>query len=190
MSDIGPRPEILPDLLAPGLRLVVCGSAVGDRSAKAGAYYAGPGNRFWTMLNHVGLTPRILLPSEFPTLLAHGIGLTDIVKTRSGADSILRAQDFDRAGLLRLIQLHQPVILVFNGKRAAAAFFRERPEYGYQRGRDVGTTRIHVAPSTSGAARAFWDESIWRGVAQEVLRQVRDQGSTSDMIAPSSDSGR
>ncbi len=39
--------DILPDVLAPGLALVVCGSAAGTVSARVGAYYAGPGNRFW-----------------------------------------------------------------------------------------------------------------------------------------------
>jgi TDG/mug DNA glycosylase family protein len=160
--------DILPDLLAPGLRLVVCGSAAGDRSAAAGAYYAGPGNRFWAMLHTVGLTPKIFLPAEFPRLIDYGIGLTDIVKTRSGADSVLRMRDFDREGLLARIQRHQPAVLVFNGKRAAAAYLADRVDYGYQAGRDVGSTKIHVAPSTSGAARRFWNEDIWREIASAV----------------------
>ena len=33
---------ILPDVLAPGLRVVFCGTAPGTASARAGAYYAGP----------------------------------------------------------------------------------------------------------------------------------------------------
>ncbi len=39
-------PPVLPDLLAPGLALVFCGSAVGAVSARLGASYAGPGNKF------------------------------------------------------------------------------------------------------------------------------------------------
>jgi TDG/mug DNA glycosylase family protein len=161
-------PDILPDLLAPGLRLVVCGSAAGDRSAAAGAYYAGPGNRFWSMLHTVGLTPKLLPPAEFPRLIDYGIGLTDIVKTRSGADCVLRMRDFDRDGLLARIRRHQPAILVFNGKRAAATYLAAKVHYGYQPGCDVGATQIHVAPSTSGAARGFWDEEVWRDIARAV----------------------
>jgi hypothetical protein len=41
---------VLPDLLAPGLRLVVCGSAAGVRSAQLGQYYAGRGNKLWRTL--------------------------------------------------------------------------------------------------------------------------------------------
>jgi TDG/mug DNA glycosylase family protein len=176
---------VLPDLLAPGLRLVVCGSAVGARSALLGAYYAGPGNRFWRTLAQVGLTPVELRPDQFPALLSHGIGLTDIVKLRSGADSMLRAGDFDPAGLRARIERWQPGVLAFNGKRAAAAFFGHAVAYGYQAARDIGATRIHVAPSTSGAARGFWDEAPWR----EVARAAAYQGSTTDSTAASSDKG-
>jgi double-stranded uracil-DNA glycosylase len=55
-------PDILPDLLADGLDLVICGTAAGAVSAARGAYYAGPGNRFWATLADTGLTPRRSCP--------------------------------------------------------------------------------------------------------------------------------
>src|SRR3546814_13773735 len=59
MIDATPsRAPVLPDVLAPGLRLVFCGSAAGRKSAELGAYYAGPGNKFWPTLYEIGLTPR------------------------------------------------------------------------------------------------------------------------------------
>jgi TDG/mug DNA glycosylase family protein len=154
--------------LAPGLNLVVCGSAAGTRSAELGAYYAGPGNQFWGMLHRVGLTPRVLKPAEFREVIAYAIGLTDIAKKSLGADSSLRRGDSDPAGLRRKIEIFQPKILVFNGKRAASAFLDGSVAYGSQPGRDIGVTRIYVAPSTSGAARGFWDEGLWRLVAEAV----------------------
>ena len=72
----------LPDVLRPGLRLVICGSAAGAVSAARGAYYAGPGNKFWPILAEVGLTPRLLRPDEFATLPAFGIGLTTWPRAR------------------------------------------------------------------------------------------------------------
>ena len=158
----------MPDLLAPGLKLVVCGSAAGTRSAELGAYYAGPGNQFWGMLHRVGLTPRLMRPAEFHDVIAYAIGLTDIVKKGFGADSGLRRGDSDPGGLRGKIEIHQPKILAFNGKRAAASFLGGPVAYGYQPGRDIGATRIYVAPSTSGAARGFWDESFWHLVAEAV----------------------
>lgn len=158
--------DILPDLMRPGLRLVICGSAAGLKSAERGAYYAGPGNRFWTMLFRTGLTPRILQPSDFPRLHDYEIGLTDIAKKNFGADSSLTRKDFDPARLKCSILAHQPRILAFNGKRAAAAYFGGKVAYGYQAGAEIGLTRIYVGPSTSGAARRFWDEEIWQQIAE------------------------
>jgi TDG/mug DNA glycosylase family protein len=189
--------DILPDILAPGLKLVVCGSAAGTRSAQAGAYYAGPGNQFWGMLHRTGLTPTLLQPREFHRVIDHGIGLTDIVKSTFGSDLQLRAADFDSAGLRVRIETHQPSILAFNGKRAASAFFGRPVVYGYQHGQDIGRTQIHVGPSTSGAARKFWDEALWEQIAAVVSAtqpnacgQPSAYGSTTARIAANRDSGR
>ena len=88
---------ILPDLLQPGLKVVFCGSAVGDRSAQRQAYYAGPGNRFWDILAETGLTPYRFTPEQYSSLLEYRIGLTDLVKSRSGQAVHLSAGDFDVA---------------------------------------------------------------------------------------------
>jgi G:T/U-mismatch repair DNA glycosylase len=69
--------------VAPGLRVVFCGTAPGAASARAGAYYAGPGNRFWLTLREVSLTPVLLHPAEFARLPEFGIGLTDASMTAS-----------------------------------------------------------------------------------------------------------
>src|ERR1700710_1081930 len=90
---------VLPDVLAPGLRVVFCGYAPGTASARAGAYYAGPGNRFWLTLHEVGLTPHLLPPAEFARLPEFGIGLTDISKTASGSDAEVGSRGVDRKRL-------------------------------------------------------------------------------------------
>ena len=71
---------VLPDLIEPGLTTLFCGSAASSASARAGAYYAGPGNRFWPTLSETGLTPRQFSPKEFRELAKHGLGLTDLGK--------------------------------------------------------------------------------------------------------------
>ena len=118
-------PHVLPDLLRPGLRVVICGSAAGAVSAARGAYYAGPGNKFWRILAEVGLTPRRLDPGEFREVLNFGIGLTDLVKTHSGSDAVLPREANDVAGLIARIRSVRPRLIAFNGKRAAAAFYRQ-----------------------------------------------------------------
>ena len=157
---------VLPDVLGSGLSIVFCGSAAGAASALAGAYYAGPGNRFWPTLYRVGLTPRILAPAEFHTVRRYGIGLTDLCKTELGADSGLSGEADDTAALAAKIARYRPAVLAFNGKRAARVFLDNATiDYGEQP-RRIGETAIHVLPSTSGAARRWWDEAFWRKVAE------------------------
>ena len=73
--------DVLPDVLEVGLALVFCGTAASPVSARAGAYYANPGNVFWRALWTAGITPRLYHPSEFRSLLDLKIGLTDLVKS-------------------------------------------------------------------------------------------------------------
>ena len=113
---------VLPDLLAPGLTTVLCGSAAGAVSARVGAPYAGSGNKFWPMLAVTGLTPRRLAPQEFRLLVRYGIGLTDLNTTEFGADSDLSPAADDPAALLSKVEAHRPRILAFTAKRPARVF--------------------------------------------------------------------
>lgn len=72
--------SVLPDYLAPGLRVVFCGTAVGETSAKRGHYYAGPGNEFWPLLYESGLVSEPLTPQDDARIVEFGIGLTDLAK--------------------------------------------------------------------------------------------------------------
>src|SRR4051812_36606150 len=94
-----PEADILPDVLRPGLRLVLCGSAPGRASAARAAYYAGPGNKFWDVLHRTRLTPRRFAREEFGQGLELDIGLTNPGTTASGADAEIPAAAFDSATL-------------------------------------------------------------------------------------------
>lgn len=158
-----PEPK-LPDVLRPGLNIVFCGSAAGAASARAGAYYAGPGNKFWDVLHRTDLTPRRLAPTEFRTLPDYGIGLTDMAKHYVGADAGIRRAHDDPAALQAKIARFQPALLAFNGKRAAKAFVGGDVDYG-RLDLTLGTVALFVLPSTSGAAARYWDEDPWHAVA-------------------------
>jgi TDG/mug DNA glycosylase family protein len=161
---VSAEPHILPDVLAPGMRVVFCGTAAGTASARAGAYYAGPGNRFWITVHEVGLTPTLLLPAEFARLSEFGIGLTDISKTASGSDAEVGGRGFDRKRLTAAIAGVAPGHLAFNGKNAARAALGRPVVYGVQP-ETIGGASVWVLPSTSGAARGFWDVGPWRELA-------------------------
>ena len=157
----------LDDLLRPGLDLVVCGTAASSVSAERGQYYAGPGNRFWAVLQETGLTPCLLQPSEFRSLLQYGIGLTDVVKDQAGMDIDI---DFPGYGaeLEHRLKPYSPHFLCFNGKRAASeALGRKQVTYGMQSDR-FGVTSLFVAPSTSAAARRWWNNQLWQQLADFV----------------------
>jgi double-stranded uracil-DNA glycosylase len=158
---------VLRDLLEPGMKVVFCGTAVGPESAKRQAYYAGPGNRFWETLHRIGLVPRRLEPAEWRRLRDFGIGLTDLAKEKFGIDEGLAWDDFDAAALRDKVERFAPTALAFNGKKAAQIFYEGKVAYGEQP-ESVGSTRVFVLPSTSAAARAYWDESHWQALADFV----------------------
>ena len=159
---------ILPDVLVPGLRVVFCGYAPGTASARAGAYYAGPGNRFWFTLHEFGLTPLLLRPAEFARLPDFGIGLTDVSKTASGSDREVGRRGVDPARLAAAIEAASPAHLAFNGKNAARAALGRKVDYGPQP-EQIGGATVWALPSTSGAARGFWDVGPWRELAAVAL---------------------
>lgn len=164
---------ILPDILEPGLAVVFIGTAAGHRSAEIGAPYAGPGNRFWDILHQAGFTPRRLNPVEFHTLPSYGIGLTGMAPERIGNDDILRSGDFDPAGVRAKLERYAPRVAAFVGKRAAQEFLgRAGLDYGLQAER-VGETVVFVLPSTSGAARRYWDPAPWHTLRAYLDRQSR-----------------
>ena len=159
---------MLPDVLVPGLKVVFCGTAVGDQSARRKAYYAGNGNKFWIILYRTGLTPIRLEPKEYEKLLDFNIGLTDLVKGTSGVDSKLKKSDFKTGHLKKKILKYRPKVLCFNGKTAAKVFMDvKKVNYGLQEMK-VGKTLIFVAPSTSGVASGYWDEEYYFQLADIV----------------------
>lgn len=155
---------ILPDILVPGLRVVFCGTQAGAASARRGAYYAGPGNKFWKTLHEIGLTPERLAPEAFPTLPDYGIGLTDVAKLTSGPDAGLRRAHVDAEGFRARMAVARPRMIAFNGKRAARALLGAPRAYGLQPDQLAGAD-IFVLPSTSGAASGFWSIEPWRELA-------------------------
>ncbi len=149
-AGLGPRRHILPDVLGPGLKVIICGSAVGTASAQARAYYAKLGNKFW------------------PTL--HRIGLTDMCKVEFGQDDSLSGHGDDADAVRAKVRRYKPRALAFNGKRAASVFFGRKVEYGRQQ-ETVGDTVAFVLPSTSGRAGSFWDLGPWLALAEFLGRE-------------------
>ncbi len=161
---------ILPDELRSNLDVVFCGTAASAKSAAVRAYYAGPGNRFWQTLHDIGLTPRMLHPHEFKDATAFGIGFTDLAKYTSGQDSGLKPRDFDSATLRAKIERFAPKAIAFNGKKAGSVFLGlGSPGYGLQP-ESISETAVFVLPSTSAAAKRYWEIRYWQGLTEYLGR--------------------
>ena len=167
--------EVLPDVLDHGLILVFCGTAASDISARVGAYYANPTNAFWRTLHTIGMTPRLLQPTDFRDLLELKIGLTDLAKFTAGSDRTLKGRDFRRGRLRESICRFQPQIMAFTSKAAWRAWMgmssRVAVSYGWQK-EELEITRFYVLPSPSGAARRYWDLKPWQALADEYIRRM------------------
>jgi TDG/mug DNA glycosylase family protein len=159
--------DVLRDVLGPGLQVVFCGTAPGTASARARAYYAGPGNSFWKALHLTGMTPVELAPADFRRLPDYGIGLTDICKVLYGSDEEVGTAEFDVSGLQGRIAEAGPVRLAFNGKNAARGALERAVGFGPQP-EQIGGAEVWVLPSTSGAARRYWDLGPWQELADAI----------------------
>jgi TDG/mug DNA glycosylase family protein len=164
--------NLVPDVLARGLDIVFCGSALGDVSWRRRAYYANRGNCFWQTLAETGLTPRQFLPEEYRLVASCRIGLTDLVKTDHGQDEHIFDGHIDlvlaRASLRNKVLRWQPRVLAFTSRTAARQFLGRQVTCGRQP-ETIGQTALRVLPSTSGLARRFFDIVPW----QELVHVVR-----------------
>ncbi|WP_174442329.1 mismatch-specific DNA-glycosylase [Demequina gelatinilytica] len=151
---------MLPDRLAPGLRVVFCGTSPGLASAARGHYYAGPGNRFWEYLGAARIVPEPLGPEDDARVTGFGVGLTDLVKTM--AQSHDRGLPYDVPALAAKVAAHRPRWIAFTSKEAGAQASRwlghPRPGLGIQEWLFAGA-RVFVLPSPSGRnqGRAHYD---------------------------------
>jgi double-stranded uracil-DNA glycosylase len=166
------RRSAVPDVLAPGLRVVFCGINPGRWSATAGAHFANPRNDFWRLLHDAGFTPRLLAPLEQHELASFGYGLTNAALRTTAGSGDLRRADFAGAAerLERIAVELWPAWIAFVGKEAYRGAFGARSELGVQE-RRLGETRLFVLPSTSPANAAVPYE--------ERLRWFRELGEMS-----------
>ena len=156
---------MLRDVLKENLDVVFCGTAKGKASAKLGYYYAGPGNKFYGILNKAAFTPHRLSPTECYEINQYKIGLTDLVHIESGNDNEIDPQNYEIDVFIEKMKKYAPKYIAFTSKAAASFALGFRGvtsliDYGLQQ-KKIGSSFVFVLPSTSGSARRFWDETYW-----------------------------
>ena len=144
--------KTLPDVIAPGLRVLFCGINPGLYTAAIGHHFGRPGNRFWPALHAAGFTDRVLSPFDERELLACGIGITNVVNRATARADELTLDELREGGhaLARKVKRYRPRVLAVAGVGAyRAAFGRPRAAVGPQE-ETIGGTRLWVLPNPSG----------------------------------------
>jgi TDG/mug DNA glycosylase family protein len=144
--------KIIPDVIAPGLRVLFCGINPGLYSAAIGRHFGRPGNRFWPALYAAGITPRLLKPDEQDELIAYGYGITNLVpRATAAADELSREELIEGRQVLEEKALrYAPRFLAILGLTAFRTAFRQpKARLGLQ-SEMIGHTRIWVLPNPSG----------------------------------------
>jgi TDG/mug DNA glycosylase family protein len=142
----------IPDLVGPGMRLLLVGINPSLWSGWSGRHFGRPSNRLWPTLHEAGLTSRRLLPEDSEELLAAGIGITNLVaRATARADEL--TPDEIRAGvppLRRLVQQWHPEVVAVLGVTAyRTAFGRPKAVVGPQP-EPLEGARVWVLPNPSG----------------------------------------
>lgn len=142
----------VPDLIVPGLRVLLCGINPSLYSAAVQHHFARPGNRFWPTLHAAGFTDRLLSPFEERELLAAGYGITNLVARATATADELTDEEL-RTGaraLVRKVRRHAPRYVAFLGVGSyRTAFGRRGAAVGLQAER-LGGVCVWVLPNPSG----------------------------------------
>ncbi len=163
----------VPDVIAPGLRLLFCGINPGLYSAWARHHFARPGNRFWPALHAGGFTPRLLRPDEEHQLLALGYGITNLVERATLGSADLSSDELRAGGRTfeNKVRKYRPKAVAVLGVSAyRVAYDRPNAEVGLQVEK-LGPALVWVLPNPSGL-NAHFTPKVLAKVFRECWKQV------------------
>jgi TDG/mug DNA glycosylase family protein len=154
------KDKTIPDVAAPGLRVLFAGINPGLYSAATGYHFARPGNRFWPALHLSGFTGRLLRPDEQEQLLSLGLGITNVAARATARAAELTTDEIREgaAALAAKVAHLRPRWLAVVGVTVyRTAFERPHARAGAQP-ETIGDTRLWLLPNPSGL-NAHWSLS-------------------------------
>jgi double-stranded uracil-DNA glycosylase len=169
----------IPDLIAPGLRVLFCGINPGLYSGATGRHFARPGNRFWPSLHRAGFTDRLLTPWDGDAMLQAGLGITNLVN-RTTATAAELDDDEVRAGgqrLLATVERYRPRFVAVLGVTAYRIAFGARNAAVGPQETPIGPARAWVLPNPSGLNAHYQLPQLAAVFAE--LRRAVDEGEES-----------
>jgi TDG/mug DNA glycosylase family protein len=162
---------LVPDLIAPELRVLFCGINPGLYSAAIGHHFGRPGNRFWPALYAGGFTPRLLTPFEERELLPLGYGVTNIAPRGTARADELSDDELRQGALLleRKVRRYRPrMVAVLGVSSYRTGFHRPLAKIGLQPEK-LADAGIWVLPSPSGLNAHYQPSDLAR-----LFRELRD----------------
>ncbi|WP_165229529.1 G/U mismatch-specific DNA glycosylase [Aquisphaera insulae] len=160
--------DLLPDLIAPGLKVLFCGINPSLYSAAVGHHFARPGNRFWPALHAAGFTDRRLRPEEQRLLLDRGLGITNLAgRATAAADELTTDELISGAGQLEAkVRLYRPAFVAVLGVTAyRSALGRRQATPGRQADR-LAEACLWVLPNPSGLNAHYQLPDLARSFAE------------------------
>jgi double-stranded uracil-DNA glycosylase len=151
------RDTTIPDVAAPGLRVLFAGINPGLYSAATGYHFARPGNRFWPALHASGFTPRVFRPDEQEQLLPLGLGITNVVDRATARAGELTPAEIRAGGqalAAKVARLNPRWLAVLGVTVYRTAFGGPGATVGPQEEPMAGS-RVWVLPNPSGL-NALW----------------------------------
>ena len=161
---IAARDKTVPDVIAPGLRVLFCGINPGLYTAAVGHHFARPGNRFWPALFAGRFTDRLLSPFDERELLKSGYGITNLVMRTTPTANELSVDEMREGGrkLTTKVRRYKPAFLAVLGVGAyRAGFGMAKAQIGPQ-AQTIGETKIWVLPNPSGLNAHYQADELAR----------------------------
>ncbi len=146
------RGKAIPDVIAPGLRVLFVGINPSLYSAAVGHHFARPGNRFWPTLALSGFTERLYSAFEDRRLLGRGCGVTNIARPATARADELTPDDL-RTGarlLVRKVGRYRPAFVTFLGITAYREAFGCKDAGMGKQPEALGGSCLWVLPNPSG----------------------------------------
>jgi double-stranded uracil-DNA glycosylase len=143
------RARTLPDFVAEGMRVLLCGLNPSLVAADAGFGFAGPTNRFWAAAHASGLVSVARQPLE--SLAIDHVGMTDLVKRATPRAADVARREYQEGGtrVRRLVEWLKPALVLFVGLEGWRAAIDRSARPGRQPD-GFGGVPAYVMPSTSG----------------------------------------
>ena len=152
------RGRVVPDLIAPGLRLLFVGINPGLWTAATQTHFAHPGNRFYPALLRAGIIERPIDPAagmsdaDREYLIGRGVGITNLVARAIARADELTAAEYAAGGreLAARVARYAPHVVAVAGITAYRRAFGVRAATAGRQPEPLAGALLWVVPNPSG----------------------------------------